>query len=576
MENTSEKSNDSPTNNELPPDITENKAIDEAVDQISSEEADTALAAQDAQQAADNEPPHGLGHWLGNCLSACFGTRKGRWRSSVVAVLLIVGAGCIPTIRYWMLNECGVRGSLSVTAVDSSTQLPLADVMLIAGHVHAVTNANGRASLQWLKLGPQIISLQRPGFAVLRVHVVLGWGSNPLGSLSLKDVGQQYHLVVRDYVSGTALTSATATADGMQTAADKNGTITLTINNPGLQPVAVTVSAGGYSPQSVSLSGAASAVTVQLLPAEHEVFVAQQNGRYNLYACDISGQNRQLLLSGTPTETGNIDLSVSPDGSQAVLSSTRDATYSSDGSLLTTLTLVNVNTMSTVTLDHALSIRLIGWLGTDLIYQEDTSAGPISNYNIISYNYVTNSRNQLASASQFSDVLTAGGDVYYAVPAAATTTADGLYVMSPDGSHRQTILAGDAQTVLRQSYTTLLVQTTSAWYSVNIGGSSATAISTPPGTNSNRLYVDSPDGSHSVWIDGEGSSSQLHSYNADLGQDSALSVDNASYPVRWLNNADIVYRVTTANGSADYAVSLSGGTPKEITTISNTGGLGSL
>jgi hypothetical protein len=558
----------------LPPDATDTPATDKVVDEISNEEADEVLAAEDTVRQAANEKPRSFWGKIADFFAAWLGNKHGR-RWTLLALLVIIAAlGTVPVIRYWALNEAGVRSSLSLTVIDADTQLPLQNVTVQVGSVHTTTNRAGTVTVRYLRLGSQRLVLQRPGLARLAQQLTIGWGENPLGSFSLKDVGQQYTILVHDYVSGAAIANAEAESNGYDALSDKNGKITLTVDDTGGQSVPVTLTAAGYATQNITLSSTGQRPTsVQLLPAQQEVYVAGQGSLYNLYTSNVAGQNQHLLLAGTPTETSTIALAVSPDGSQAALVSTRDPSYDSSGEILTAMALVNVANGNVVTIDHAEQIQLVGWIGTTIIYEEETAVSPTPDYNIIAYNYATDSRYQLATASQFSTIMTAGGSVYYAIPAAASSTTDGLFVVQPDGSGKQTILSQDVWTVLRSSYTTMDIQTANGWYSYSIGSAGASPMTGTPNSYTNRLYIDSPDGKHSAWVNTTDSAAQLLVYGTSSSQDTAVQTPaGASYPLRWLTNSDLIYRVTTSQGSADYIVNLNGGTSKKIVDVTNTSG----
>lgn len=551
-------------------DITDNTETDKAVDAITSEEADTILENEDvARDEAESRIPK---HRIRAFFSAWLGTKRGWKWTLVILFIVIVGLSLMPTTRYWILNKVGVRCSLSLNTLDGDTQLPLPGATVTVGSVHSATNHAGFASLYTLKLGPQTLTISRPGFATIHQRVTVGWGSNPLGSIAMKDVGQQYTVNVVDYVTGTAIADASASDGGPQTLADKGGKIIMTISgNQNEQPVPVTVSAPGYATKNISLSGTSTKpVTVTLAPSQKEVYISDQGGKYDLYGCYVDGTGKQLILPGTATETSNISLAVSPDGSEAALISTRDTNFDSGGALQQAMTLINVANGTVQTLDHASQVRLIGWSGSTVIYEEETESGQSQSYSIISYNYASSSRDQLASSSQFTDVMLAAGTVYYAVPASASTTGDGFYAIQPNGSGRQTLLQQDIWSVLRSNYTTFSVDSSNGWYSYTIGADAATALPNAPNDLSSIQYVDSPDGKFSAAI----IHGQLQTYAIGSGKSQTITaVTGAAYPLRWLTDTELIYRVVDGSTSADYMVNVNGGMPKFITNVTNASGI---
>lgn len=547
--------------------MTDNQETDRAVDAISSIEADKELEHEDADR--DDVERRMPKHYLMNFFSAWLCTKRGWKWTLAIFFTAAVGLALVPSIRYKALNAAGVRCSLSVITMDGSTQLALPGVTLADGHVHVVTDSAGHAALHNLRLGKQTITLARPGFATATQHVVLGWGSNPLGSTSLKSVGQQYTITVRDFITSSTLSGATANNEGLVALADKSGKITLTISdNTTEQSIPVTISAPGYANKNISLSGTnLSPVSVLLAPAQKEVYVAKQDGLYGLYSSYVDGAGKQLLLAGTNTETSNISLAVSPDGTQTALVSTRDANYDSGGALLQALTLVNVGDGTPLTLDHGEQILLLGWSGSTVVYEIQTAAGQSPNYNIVSYNYATSSRNQLASGSQFIGATLAAGVVYYGIPATASTTNNGFYAIQPNGSGKQAILSEDVWSVLRSGYADFSVQTDKSWYDYNIGGNAPSPLTNAPNNLGSTAFLDSPDGKLSASV----VNGQLRISTIGTGKSSTMgNVSGAAYPLRWLNATDLIYRVTNGSDSSDYVVNVSGGSPKLITSVVDT------
>ena len=565
-----DKAPEEESDSNLPADMTDAVETDRAVDAITSEEADAVLAVEDSvlSEAEEAVPKHRIRAFF----SAWLGTKRGWKWNLIVLFIIVVGFGAVPTSRYFILNAAGVRCSLTMSTIDGDTQLSLPGATASVGSVRGETNHAGFVSLYNLKLGPQTLVLSRSGFATVRQHLVLGWGGNPLGSTVMKDVGEQYTINVRDYVTGAVIGDASANNSGSQTLSSKSGEITITISgNADEQPIPITISAPDYATKSVTLSGTSNKpITVSLASSQQEVYIAGQNGQYNLYSSSVDDTNKQLLLAGTATETSNISLAVSPDGSQVAMVSTRDANYDSGGTLLQALTLITVASGTVQTLDHAEQIRLIGWVGNTIIYEEQTTGESSSSYSIVSYDYATNSRNQLATSSQFTDIILAAGTVYYAIPASASTISDGFYAIQPNGSEKQTIIAQDIWSVLRSSYTNFSIDSANGWYDYAIGSSTASTLTNAPSNLNSIQYVDSPDGKLSVAI----VNGQLQIYTTATGKVQTIStVTNVAYPLRWLTDTELIYRATDGGVSSDYIIAVSGGMPKQITNLINTTGV---
>ncbi|MET0779616.1 MAG: hypothetical protein ABWY71_02155, partial [Candidatus Saccharimonadales bacterium] len=514
---------------------------DIAVDDIVAREGDEILANQDA--AADGPAP---------------ARRRSFWRSKVVHSLLVLvivggllGAGFWPVSRYYILNMASVRASSSVLITDDLTHQPLKNVKVQLAGVSAFTGSDGKARLQVVKLGPTHLRITRPGFETYERAMIVGWGSNPLGSIALKAVGMQYTLQIQDYFTGKGIAGAEVSGGDATALSDKTGKAVLTLAGTQLADLPVQVSRQGYRTESTVAKGLTTAhvTPVSLVTSRKAVFVSKQSGKYDVYSSDADGQNKQVILPGTGTENANISLTVSADGSRAALVSTRDNQKSADGSLLNTLSIITIGTGDNVVVAHGEQIRLVGWIGSRLVFEQvSTAASTPANakYSLIAYDYAANSRLQLAAANKLSTVFTAQNNVYYAV---SVTDADpsvkaGLYKVNTDGTGRQTVLEKEVWSVYRTDYNTLAMQTSDGWTAANIATGAASQVSAP-GAYVSRIYVENPAGTgQSLWVDVRGGQGVLLRYDKQTGKDAKVQTHSGlSNPVRWLTDDTAIFRV---------------------------------
>lgn len=555
----------------------DDKATDEAVEDIMKTEGDEALQAQDAKTEAPVVVK--LDRWE---------RFKGGWRAwwkdprkryaTIAGLVVIVAAiAVVPVSRTFALNLIGVRGSVAVKVLDGTTSLPLKNVTVtIAGQTGKTAN-DGSVVLRHVRLGNQTLTAQKVAFAGLAKKISVGMGKTTVPALSLKAVGTQFTFVITDYVSGKAIPAAEVTSGQASARADKTGKAVLTVPPTDKASFTVKVSAKNYrSAKQVVVATSRAPQAVALVPSGKEVFISKQSGKYDLYKADIDGKNRKLLLGGTGNETANLALSVSPDGGTAALVSTRDNQRDSDGYLLSTLTLINVDTGSTLTLEHAENVSLLGWSGDRLVYQLTVAGASAANPNrqrIISYDYVAHRRLQLASANYFNGVVLIGSSVYYAVSNTDPTVSPSFNKIGVDTTGKQTLTNQEVWTVVRTGYATIALQTPGGWLNYTVG-SSATKPGIAPDSYQSRRYLTSGDGSHSLWIDSRDGKGVLVVYDIQAAKDRVItSRAGLGTPVRWLNDQTVIFRVTTDQETADYAVSLTGGQPHKITDVTATAGL---
>lgn len=558
-----------------PEDALEDTETDEAVDDIVKEEADELLATQD--NSVQETPPQKRGFWgsIGHFFAAWWRNKWARW----ITILLIVGAitavAATPSLRYAALNKAGVRASTSVTVYDNGTRLPLKNVTVAIGGKKATTNSKGVAKVSGLKLGPQQLIIQRVAFATIKQNVTLGWGSNPLGDFILDSTGVRYSVNVTDFITGKPIPGAEVSfADtGANAVADKQGKATITLDSASEASTAqLSASAAGYHATPVALPATpTNPVTVALPPSTKTVFVAKQNGRYDLVSMYLDGSERSTLLAGTGAESSNLSLLADPAGKKVAYVSTRDGLTDAGGYHLSGLTLVNIADGDNATISHADHIQLVDWIGTTIIFQEsseNTAATDSSRYKLVAYDYASSKRYELAHANQFNSVQVVQGKVYYAVSSTDPAAQAYYYQINADGTNRTTILEKEVWSAFRVAYEKILLQTPDGWFAYSVGTTPVESAASPDAQN--RTYAEGPD-NQSAWINQSGANTMLTLHSNARGTDTVLATRSGiAYPVRWLTNNVLVYRVVSSGEVADYAITTAGGEAKKITDVVST------
>jgi len=542
----------------------DDEKTDQAIKDIVAKESDEVLAAQDAASAKGAPVPYRKrgGFW------------RSKWFRSIVILLVVAGiatAFTVPTSRYWILNTAGVRSSSSLMVVDSTTQLPLKGVDVSLGGKEARTDSDGNVLFTDLKLGPTQLTIRQVGFEQIERNVVIGWGSNPLGRFALNATGVQYVIEVRDYLSGQPLEGVEATNGRVTAVSDKDGKITLTLESTVVAEGSIALSKSGYRSEAISLNENPEKPTKATMVIDRKaVFVSRANGKYDLFKSDLDGKNREVLLAATGNENSNISLAVSPDGKKAAFISTRDGKRDSGGFLLSSLLLIDIENGKSTTIAEAAQIQLIDWSGSRVVFQLGSSDGDSEDrYAIVSYDYHSNTRLQLASANKLQAVLVARGSIFYAPAAGASEDGVGLFKVGIDGKNKEQIIDEEVASVLRSDHKTISVRTTDgSWIRYDLTNGGKTQISAP-GSLASRLYIDNENRSKSLWI----SQGVLRLFDTATGMDTDIAtMSGLTYPVQWVGASVAIFRVSNATETADYAVSLNGGQPHKIADVTPTYG----
>lgn len=477
----------------------------------------------------------------------------------VLAVIIGVVVG-VPAVRTGAMNLLGFRASVSVYAVDATTLQPLKGVTLSAGDGSVKTGENGKAKLTGVKLGTQTVKVHKAGFADVKQQITFGFRAVDLGEIDMKATGLQLGFVLTDYISGKPITDVMLESGESSTKSDKTGKAVITLA-PDNTSDTISVHKSGYRTEQLKAAGEQGSVQdVKLILAAKEVYVAKENGIYNLREVDLDGQNDTMLLEGTGHENTSFDVSVDPASQYAAFVSTRDAIKDTDGYLLSALTLVNIGNSESKTIEHAENLTIVGWSGTTLVYKQviaGTSAANANREKLMSYDYATAKRYQIASANQFLGTELYGGKLYYAVSSTDPSAKSGLMSATLTGSDKKLIKEADLWAMYRPNYKTIRLQTSSAWYDYVFGGSVTDTTET---ASTSRMYLDSEDAKYSVWVADGSANGQLALYNIATGKDQDTTKTKGQYkPLRWLNNRVFVYREATKTGGTDYVYSLDGG-----------------
>lgn len=558
------------------------RQTDEAVQDITREEADKVLEAEDHKTNLSNNPKppkKGVGQRLKSLFAVWWRNKATRYSTLTILFAFVVGTGAWPTSRYAILNTAGVRSGASLKILDQSTGLPLKKVDVQLGNKTATTDNQGVAAFNNLRLGPQQLKVERVAFASVRKNIVVGWGSNPLGEFKLEATGAQYVFNVTDYLSTKAVTTAEAVSGDASAFADKKGKIVLTVEEPAGDTMTVTLRADDYRTEKLTFPvNTKEAFNTKMAAGQSLVYVSKQAGKYDLYKIDADGKNKKLLLAGTGSERQAISVVSSPDGRQAALVSSRGPKRDSSGYLLDTLTLIDVQTGKTKTIDEAQSIRPVDWINQRLVYLATygaSSAATADRQRIVSYNTEESARTVLTTADYFNSITSADGFIYYAVAASDPKQSPIFQKIRPDASGKLTVLNKQVWNVQRLSIDEMALETEEGWYDYTIGESIAEKGQVPADPHEKRHYFMAPNGTRSARVENrDGKGALLVSEKADVKREKVFtSASGLALPIRWLNKDVLVYRVAHSGETADYVRNLEGGEAKKVTDVTATSGL---
>ncbi len=111
-------------------------------------------------------------------------------------------------------------------------------------------------------------------------------------------------------------------------------------------------------------------------------------------------------------------------------------------------------------------------------------------------------------------------------------------------------------------------------YEYKLGDVKTRKLNGAPANLNGRVYVDSPDKKHSLWVEQRDGKGVLLAYDVNAKSDKTLQTKSGiNNPVRWLNEQTVIFRVHTDQETADYVMNINGGEPKKIKDVTNTLGI---
>ncbi|GAC1387429.1 MAG: hypothetical protein NVSMB37_4770 [Candidatus Saccharimonadales bacterium] len=485
----------------------------------------------------------------------------------VLVCLSAVAIAIVPDLQRASLNKLGVYATATVSITDQATKLPLKDVTVMIADKSVTTNNQGQAMFTSIRFGSTKISVKRQAYAPVDRTVQFSLWSEKIVAISLVPTGTTHTLSVIDSLSGQPLPASIDSTYGSGVG-DASGIIRYTLNIDQKQPFTATVSARGYKSKTVTVDPSKiDGGKVALVVSRRQAYVNKQTAAVDIYAVDVDGQNAKLLLKGTGNEQVKSTVIVpSPIDDQVAVLSTRSGEKAADGTLLSTLTLLNLTDSKSQAVVQAAQIQIIAWLGDRLIYTQilgDAKPADTNRQQLVSYSFKNKKTTVLATANYFNNVLSANGMIYYAPSSAYQSSSNvGFFAINPDGSGAIKLLPLETWNVYRTAFDHLSLSVQQDWYDYKFGDKQPVKQSAPPASLANRQYYESPDGQHALYFQTINGQPKLMLYDKRAATETTLQAPNGSRePLYWLTNAIFVYRVVSGSETANYANSIQADRP---------------
>ncbi len=556
----------------------EDESTDDAVDDIVSSESDELLAVQDAKKEA-SENVHSKEKkpfFLKRFISWWWRHKITRIGGFIFFIILILGIILWPSSRYFLLNTAGVRSRASIRISDESNTQPLKNVEISLGGQTIKTDQEGNANLAGLRHGKTKLIIKRRAYATQERDLILGWGSNPLGDVKLTATGTIYLFVIQDYLSGKPLQGIELDSGEFSALSDKEGKVSLAIDDNGEKDPEITLDNPSYRKEVLIVKDTSQKI-IPVVPRKQHVFVSKRSGNYDLYKIDIDGKNESVLLAGTGKEREDMAVVSHPLKNIVAYVSTRDGQRNKDGYLLSSLYTVNVDNGERTRVALSERVQVVDWAQDRLVYvaiSDGASASNPDRHKLLSYDVQSEEKKELASTNFFNDVISIGDSVYYAPSNIYKDKMgeSGLFKIKTDGLSKQTIFDKETWNVFRTEYDKLVIASAKDWYDYKLGDKEPQKLLGQPANIKSRLYIDSPGNKTSLWVDERDGKGVLLGYDLVEKKDKELlQRPGIKYPVYWLNDSSLVFRISDGREVADYVMSIDGGEVRKIKDVTNTG-----
>ena len=499
-------------------------------------------------------------------------SKPARYGSITGLALLILLVIAVAPLRNGVLNTAGVRGTLAITVTDKTNNAPLQNAQVQIAGKSKKTSRSGQITITDLKLGNHELIVRKNAFAVARLQVTVGTGKAVISAVPLRAVGAQYSIEALDYLTGKTLVNARASSGKDANAnADSQGKLVLTVKAEDDKSITVKVSADEYKDTTLKIAvGSTELQRAVLVPKVRHIFASNASGVLGIYTSDIDGKNRTEIFSTKNAGSMNTpQIRTTSDSTKAAVVSKKDGITNADGYALDALSIVQLTSTSTKTIERAESIQLLDWQGNTLVYQyveSGLSAANPQRSKIVSYNVATDKKTLLVAANYFVGFELIKDQVYYALSATDPSVQSSFMQIGIDGKNRQLLVRDSVWGLYRKSYTTIVLQTQSnGWksYDTTIHKTSASS----PNDYMSYAYTVSSDGKQLAHTETRDGRNIIIVTDVATKKETVLAgIANASR-VRWLSSNILMYSVSSPNETADYVTDSVEGSAKKITDV---------
>lgn len=336
--------------------LPEDPETDKAVDDIVAKEGDTMLALQDARTSPhiSKPKPSGWRHKIKRLLKS-----KKTW---LIAGGLLIVLLAVPLTRY-KLAGLVYKAPVSITVVDSKTNVPVSNAVINIGGASGKTDAEGVARFR-APVGSHRLTASKQYYKTALQAQFIGFKATP-AEIKLDATGRLVPISVTNKIDGKPIAGASLKVLKSTVKTDKNGQATIALPAKDAK-LPGRLSLAGYNDTAISVSvidKKSKANTFAITPAGHIYFLSNLTGTIDVVRANLDGTDRKTILKGTGNEDrANTSLLASRDWRYLVLKARRDKPQAA-------LYLIDTRSDKISEFDSGnAEFELIGWHEHDFVY----------------------------------------------------------------------------------------------------------------------------------------------------------------------------------------------------------------
>ena len=550
---------------------------DRIIDEIAAENAHSALDDMYEHEREAESP------------TLIIGDEKRRWyhflkrpKFWVTFIGLLLAAAIIAWLitpsRVWFLNTLGLRAQFELATLVSTPQGPppmLKNVLVTINNREYHTNDEGSLKVS-IPYGQTKIVISKPGYETITKDQLFDFdpffyylGGKQTDdqlrkqSVLMKSVGIEVRFVARDWLTGQPITTGHFGVGDVVTTPGAQGEVSLLIPATDAKTVQLNAKFGGsgYADITKEITLADQQPELTFVPAGKHYFVSKRSGQFAVYSSNLDGSAVAEVVPGSANETGDIAVSVSPNGKYAALASTREATRDTFGTVQQKLYIIDLATNKLTAVDTARQFDFADWSGDNVVYTARyREAGGANVQRVASADAARQKHTTHASDATLKVVRVRLGSVVY-------LKADNELRTAKIAGGTEKSLGTGVQKLTQIEADKFAYQIADAsWRQYDVNADQVSTIPTPNALNRAFLANASGDGQTLLVVEVIDGKPTLIAKAVGNGQEKQLYAgQDLRGPVRWVGNV-AVYRA----GEADYAVGAIGGAPKKITDVTAT------